>query len=134
MCSPKKKKLTADQIAGTWTNVSLDITMKTANGDSLLVADEGQWEEILNIKPIVTTYIPGGIFKSEYYTLEDQLFHTAYGKWEIRNDSLVLTTENEELAYFCEIDNEKAAFRALMDWDQDGQRDDIYAGVQIRTE
>lgn len=120
-----------DKLIGTWENTALDVTMKLNDQqDSLMHIPEGSWERVLNIRPIVTTYTADGNFVSDYYTPEGKSMGSEVGTWEFRNDSLVLKGENYNSAYKVIFEGEKARFTALLDWDQDGQEDDLYDGWQ----
>ncbi len=122
-------------ITGTWTNVSLLVTMKRfEQQDSILKAEEGEWEEVLKIKPIITTFNADSTYSSQYFTLEGQNFYTDLGNWWIRNDSLVMLNEQGESTYHFEIKNNRVRFKAYLDWDQDGERDDHYDAVQIKLD
>jgi hypothetical protein len=124
-----------DRLVGTWQNTSLDVTMAMPDGqDSLMHIEEGQWEEVLRIKPIVTRYTVDGKFVSDYYTPEGKSLGSELGDWEIRNDSLILKSTNYKWAYKVTFDGNKARFTSLLDWDQDGLADDLYDGWQEKLE
>ncbi|RJE71573.1 hypothetical protein [Reichenbachiella sp. MSK19-1] len=122
-------------LIGTWTNVSLLVTMKRLEKqDSVLRANEGEWEQVLKIKPIETTFHADSTFESEYYTLDGQKMNTTYGQWWIQNDSLVMLTESGKTFYDFEYNGDRVRFRSTLDWDGDGIADDEYDGVQIRMD
>ncbi|PIB36998.1 hypothetical protein BFP72_17110 [Reichenbachiella sp. 5M10] len=122
-------------LVGKWTNLSLLVTMKRLEeSDSVLQAKEGEWERVLKIKPIETTFLKDSTFASEYYTLEGQKMNTTYGKWWVEKDSLVMLTESGETRYDFELTGNRVRFRATLDWDGDGLADDYYDGVQVRMD
>ncbi|MGL1884899.1 MAG: copper resistance protein NlpE [Reichenbachiella sp.] len=124
----------ANSIVGKWTNVSLLVTMKRLEKeDSLLEAKEGEWEKVLKIKPIVTSFNEDSTFASEYYSIDGQLFNTFYGKWWIRNDSLIMLGEEGETSYYFEISNDRVRFQSKLDWDSDGTIDH-YDAIQVKIE
>ena len=124
-----------DRLVGTWQNTSLDVTMAMPDGqDSLMHIEQGQWEEVLRIKPIVTRYTVDGKFVSDYYTPEGKSLGSEIGDWEIRNDSLIFKSTNYKWAYKLTFDGNKARFTSLLDWDQDGLADDLYDGWQEKLE
>lgn len=138
-CSNKKESsgFSKTDIIGTWENISLTVKMKTyQNRDttSYLQVPEGKWEEVLKIKHIRTTYTEDGKYKSVYRDLDDKVVGESEGVWTIRNDSLALETEGVEYTYSVILDNGKARFVSLMDWDQDGEEDDLYDGWQRKVE
>lgn len=121
-------------VIGIWENTSLNVTMKLDNGtDSTMRVPEGSWEEVLKIKPIITTYNANGTFKSEYFSLDNKPMGTEEGTWRMRNDSLVLNSLGYDNAYKVIFDGDKAQFVSLLDWDQDGKVDDLYSGWQKRV-
>jgi len=123
------------QIIGKWTNLSLLVTMKKLdNQDSILEANEHTWEEVLKIKPIISTFDPDGSFVSEYSNLQGEIIREVKGKWDIRNDSLIILTEGVETAYHFTINGNRVKFRSQLDWDGDGESDDFYDAIQVRIE
>lgn len=125
----------SDKLIGTWENTTLNVQTNTAQGQDTtiyLVIEADQWEEILNIKPIITTYLADGSFKSEYFGLDGESAGTEAGTWEIRNDSLVLKSEGYDSVYKVIFKGEKVRFISYLDWDQDGETDDLYDGWQMK--
>lgn len=116
-------------IVGEWRNLSLIVRMP----DSTVNVPEGQWEAVLGIKPIRTTFNENGTFVSEYRTLEDSVFMTSNGSWEIEGDTLSMVERGTENKYFYSLDGDTVTFRGYLDWDQDGLPNDHYAGKQVRT-
>lgn len=133
----KEEELTiskSETILGKWANISMTVNMKKeGKEDSILLVKEGQWEQTLKIKPILTTFNQDSSFSSEYFTLEGQNFNTTYGKWWIRNDSLVMLSEYGETTYHCNISNNQIRFISKLDWDSDGTLDN-YDGIQSKVE
>ncbi len=131
-CSTEKDKYA--QLEGEWSNVSLYVQQKTVNNtehDSILIVNEGQWDSLLQMKPIRTTYYNNGTYISRYYNLADSLLFESEGKWHFIGDSLYLSTDEGSTAYyFSVLPNNRAGFAAVLDWDNDGYSDDFYDGVQ----
>lgn len=129
-------KLTKEDLIGKWENISLEVKMPTfANSDSTstLVANEGEWEKVLKIKPIQTIFNEDGTFTSSYFNLDNIPIGTEKGTWLIRNDSLVLISNNYGSSYKVIIKEDKARFTSIVDWDRDGKKDDLYDGWQKRV-
>lgn len=125
-----------DKLIGTWENTTLNVQTNTAQGQDTtinLVIENGQWEEVLGIKPIITTYLKDGSFKSEYFGPDGKPVGTEEGTWRIRNDSLVLKSGGYDNVYKVIFEGEQARFISYLDWDQDGKTDDLYDGWQKRT-
>lgn len=133
-CACEHQDLT-EKLIGTWENTSLTIDIKLPDGrDSSMVVPEGSWEEVLGIKPIVSTFDADGTFKSEYFSLEGQPMGTESGTWKIRKDSLFLTYAGSDNAYKVTFEGNKVRFTGLIDWGQGGKPDDLYDGWQMRIE
>ena len=120
------------ELLGKWKNSKIKVTMKTEKGDSVLLATPKTWGEVLNIKPIITTFKKNGTFKSVYKSLDNEIIMTREGEWSVKKDSLFMTQDKITTAYKVKIDDGKATFRGILDWDQDGEVDDLYQGRQIK--
>jgi hypothetical protein len=101
--------------------------------DSVLEAKEGEWEKVLKMKPILTEFRADGTFTSEYTDLNEKLIKKDIGKWVIRNDSLVVISDGKESVYHFVIANDRVHFKAKLDWDGDGENDDVYDAIQVRV-
>ena len=124
----------SEKLIGTWENTSLRIDIKLPDGrDSLMVVPEGDWEKVLGIKPIVSTFSADGTFKSEYFSLEGQPIGTESGDWEVRKDSLYLIYAGSDNAYKMSFDGDRVRFIGMIDWGQGGKADDLYDGWQKRV-
>lgn len=121
-------------ILGQWYNESIKVELDALNGDvdSVFNVPKGQWEAILKIKPILTTYTQNGKYSSEYVELNGEPLQTSNGEWEVKGDSLYLTERGQTTAYFFDWQEGKASFSGYLDWDNDGLKDDLYYGVQIK--
>ncbi len=113
--------------------MSVKIDALDGSVDSLFSVPKGQWEAILGIKPIRTTYALEGKYTSEYISLAGELLQSKEGQWELKGDSLFLTEDNQTTAYFFDWREGKAAFIGYLDWDNDGHADDLYEGVQLKN-
>ena len=137
-CSPEKKEETetvesssSSSLLGEWRNLTLKVTMK-AEVDSVLEVAEGQWEEVLKIQPIRTTFKEDGTYTSEYRSLEDQIMTTATGTWSVSGDELTMEERGVNTTYKFSIDGDIVTFSGQLDWDSDGEADDLYFGTQKR--
>lgn len=130
-CKSEGKK---DLILGQWYNESLKVELGALDGraDSVFNVPKGEWEAILGIKPILTTYKDDGTYSSEYIGLDDVPLQTSEGQWEVKGDSLYLTEQGQTTAYFFDWLEGKASFSGYLDWDNDGLEDDLYFGVQVK--
>lgn len=131
-CTPAME----NQLIGTWENTTLNVQTNTAQGRDTTVylsIEDGQWEKTLNIKPIITTYLDDGSFKSAYFGLDGEPVGTEEGTWRIRNDSLVLKSGGYDNVYKVTFEGNQARFVSYLDWDQDGAPDDLYDGWQKKV-
>lgn len=122
-------------LLGTWKNTSLKVkvnTIQNQDSTSWLIARRGQWEEVLKIKPIETTYSSDGSFQSVYTSLDNQSLGTEKGRWRLKGDSLILSSDNYNHSYKLEWVENELRFTAWLDWDQDGKKDDLYSGLQMK--
>lgn len=133
-CSPKKENsLQESELIGKWTNLSLLVTMKRLEKeDSILHASEGEWEDVLEIKPIISEFKEDGTFKAQYSNLNEEIIKEDQGTWFIRNDSLIIEIDGKHTAYHFTIKNDRVFYKAILDWDGEGQNNDFYDGVQIK--
>ncbi|OEK01917.1 hypothetical protein BFP97_10490 [Roseivirga sp. 4D4] len=123
-------------LVGTWQNTALNVDINSVNDTdsmSTLVVAPGEWEKVLSIKPIKTTYWTDGTFASVYIGLDGKELGREKGKWSISNDSLILVSNNYRNAYRVTFSKDQARFVSLLDWDQDGSRDDLYDGWQKKV-
>lgn len=122
----------SELLIGKWHNLEIKVIIKTNGGDSIVHVPQDKWEEILQIKPIVTAYNDDSTFVSEYRSLDDEIIMTSAGTWFVRGDSLVMSQDGTDDAYFTQIKNDTVSFSGYIDWDQDGEADDLYTGTQIK--
>jgi hypothetical protein len=126
------------QLEGEWRNVSLRLVQHTiANGslDSTLIIKNGDWDSILQMRPIRTTFHSNGTYVSRYYNLSDSLIFESGGDWHFIGDSLYLSSAEGQNAYhFQMLDDNQARFVSMLDWDSDGSADDEYDGIQQKQQ
>jgi hypothetical protein len=125
------------QILGTWKNVSLTVEIQSRAGiqdsSDVFEVKEGQWEEILQIRPIHTTYLDDSSFSSVYRDLNDSIVNSSQGKWYTQGDSLFLQIDQTTFSYHTLITGDTGIFRGYLDWDSDNASDDLYYGVQLKV-
>ncbi len=133
-CSQVKERYTEnaetkpEDIIGTWSNLSMKITY--LDSDSIFDVPEGRWEEILKIKPILTTYSKDSTFISEYFKLDGSPLFTSEGTWFLKQDSLYLESEGTLTAYRFTMEDDIGQFVGILDWDSDGSENEHYLGRQ----
>ncbi|WP_421977003.1 hypothetical protein [Roseivirga seohaensis] len=131
-CSNSKTDI-SELILGEWYNESMIVTIDHGKPEeSAFKVPIGSWEEVLGIKPILTTYTEDGNYTSVYTDLSGEVSMETSGTWEVKGDSLYLTENDITTAYkFVWMDG-KGEFTGFLDWDSDGLPDDLYSGIQIK--
>lgn len=135
---PATVTLKPEQLYGEWRNVSMIITTAHNTPNSAVEEyKEENWEKDLKIKPIRTYYNADGTYISEYRDLDNIIFNTTSGTWKTKQDSVVLNQikpEKRSAAYHVKFQSENTAtFSALLDWTDNGRKDDLYVGKQQRV-
>lgn len=120
---------------GTWESVSIQVTVNAGqDNDSSYIFDvpEKDWSSRLGIRPIKSYYEAGNgsTYYSEYIGLDGEIQDVTRGKWYVNGDSLRLVTPIATYEYLVSFAGGKTEFRAVLDWDRDGEDDDEYLGVQ----
>lgn len=115
---------------GEWRNVAMKVTIKGEQSDSVVDVPAGKWEEVLKIQPIRTVFNEDGSFTSEYRGLDNTIIMTSTGTWDVKGDTLEMTQEGSTTYYVTSIEGDMAEFEGTLDWDEDGQADDLYWGRQ----
>lgn len=131
--------LKPEQFIGEWRNVSMEITtaLNTASSE-VKTYSEADWEAQLKMKPIRTYYKADGTYYSEYRDLRDKIFNRPSGTWHVSQDSVYLNQaepEKRNAGYLVTFNTDNSAtFKAMLDWTQNGKKDDLYIGVQRKVE
>lgn len=122
------------QIIGEWRNVFLKITIHHQNKPTTTMeADSSNWDARLGIKPIRTHFKEDGTYYSEYINLKDSIAKRPTGTWNIKGDSLTmnqLTPDKSSYTLHLKIDNNRATFTGVIDFDGEGITNDEYYGIQ----
>jgi hypothetical protein len=128
-----------EKLAGLWRNTTLTVIANRTNPDEkkwnvMMECHADNWEEQTNMKPIRTRFDPDGSWKSEYRNLDDSIFRVTSGKWTVMGDSLIMEQtvpdSSFKTGYHVTISGNSATFKGYLDWDNDGEKDDLYEGTQ----
>ncbi|MBK7870159.1 MAG: hypothetical protein IPJ74_05455 [Saprospiraceae bacterium] len=120
-------------LPGVWEAISFRVNINGADSSvtpSVFEVAESDWVEKLNIRPIITYYDTTNKFRSEYKNQSDSLVGLTRGIWNTFGDTLMLIAPDATYQYKVTMQNGKAEFRCLLDWDGDGLEDDEYIGIQ----
>jgi len=136
--SEEKVENLNEVLLGSWENESLDIIIRSVQNQEdstgTLIVSPGSWEEIMEIKPIITNFEPDSSYSSSYYALDGSLIMNREGTWWVTGDSLHMTDGKTISSYKVTFDSGKIHFESLLDWDQDGKRDDLYKSTQVKID
>lgn len=132
----KSEKKSAELLIGKWSNLDLKVLVNHASSEDsayTFVVPPGEWEQILNIKPILTEFKSDGTYSSEYRSLQDSVIRETDGTWDMIADTLILIEEGTATRYHFKIEGSEVIFKGWLDWDQDGKLDDLYSGRQVKV-
>uniref|UniRef100_UPI0040472013 hypothetical protein n=1 Tax=Roseivirga sp. TaxID=1964215 RepID=UPI0040472013 len=128
-----KSSSNRDLIMGEWTNESMKVFIDhDTSKEQVFDVPKGKWEEILLIQPILTSYTSDGKYNSVYKDLDGKVINTSKGYWEVNGDSMSLTQDEITTRYHFNWMQGRAEFKGYLDWDGDGEADDLYTGVQMK--
>ena len=99
------------------------------------VATPNNWERVMGIKPVRTTYVADGTFSAKYRNLQDSVFVTATGTWHTAGDSLYFfqwAPDTFSATYQYTVSQDTLKFNGVVDWERDGIRNDKVSMSQIR--
>jgi hypothetical protein len=132
---------TVDGLVGKWVNSEIKVVANRTDPDEkkwevVVECHEGNWEEVTNMKPIITEFRADSSWESVYRNLNDSIFRIVSGNWYTVNDSLFMEQTAPDSSvnstYHYEFEENTALFKGFLDWDQDGKPDDLYEGMQKR--
>ena len=135
----KENKALERKMLGKWASVSLKLTMNSfSNKDTVKIFEvkEGEWEQKMRIKPIITIYFGDGTYVAEHRNLRDSAIFNPAGRWTIMGDTLIVRDTFPEpglpYRYKVAFNNDRLEFTGIEDCDGDGSADDNYFGMQLR--
>lgn len=123
-------------LIGAWQNSRLEVEINSFGGtdkDSTVLATKEDWEKVMKIKPIQTTFKNDSSWVSNYYNINGNLIFTSSGKWWTNDELLFMQTlepKKEIIQYKYRVEGNTSFFIANVDWDSDGIPDDLYMGEQ----
>lgn len=124
----------AQTLPGTWEMVSLRVKVNSfENTDSSYVLEikEEEWDKVYFVKPVKTYYELDNKYRRAYFNVNGEVVSEDRGMWNAFSDTLMMIEPN--VTYQYKIDQQPSGllqFSTVLDWDNDGQEDDEYLGVQ----
>lgn len=141
-CQSKQQNVSdskAHPLVGKWSNMSIRLEMNRKHGEptSIYEVDSARWEEELKIRFIETSFNSDETFSSPHFNLRDSLILDQKGNWTADDNEIVMITTtpfaDTTACKFVVIEG-VAKFECWVDWDQDGEKDDLYKGQQRKLD
>lgn len=146
-CSSKPKpaksnsKQLVQQFIGEWQSLELEVRINTVAGieDSFFVLkiSEDEWLSKHQMLPIRTVFNPDQSYYSEYRGADSLISQRSSGFFEVKGDSLIIhrTEPSLETLYHTWVRKNDSiyGFQSVLDYDGDGQADDEFFSLNLRT-
>jgi hypothetical protein len=122
-------------ISGTWEARALEVQIRSRdNGsqDEELRFNTAEQSRLKGRKPQLTAIDPTGGYREETWSLQDSLLSAQNGAWHQHRDSVYFRPETEgarKLAYGVTRIGNQLQLHVRVDYDGDGQRDDVLSIV-----
>lgn len=129
----------SNTMVGYWETQEMTIYIQTKDGtdeNDTLVATKDNFLEQTGVKTARGHYLDDGTFTDEYYNGDDSLFSTSEGTWSLMGDTLINTYDDTTAPYQYVVsfpDESTCHLSGWLDWDHDGERDDLMVGVSKRV-
>lgn len=117
------------KLPGTWEVKYMKIEVDSyQNLDTNFVFEVGEelWERQYAVRPFRTYFAQDSTFRTVRRGLNGNTMSEDRGLWKIFGDTLMLIQPNATLQYKVLIENGQAKWAGVIDWDLDGQDDDVY--------
>ncbi len=129
-----------DDLIGQWQSEILYVKKNTFKGtDSTAVLDVNpeNYLEKTGLKTSIIEYGKDHDYTEKYIGPDGTVKFSQSGYWFIKGDTVIMSiykplTNQSVQKYHFKIDNNRATFTSLMDYDGDGFEDDEFRGVSIR--
>ena len=116
------------EIVGDWLSNSLKIDVNADSAYQIYVA-KGEWETKLRHRPIKTTFRANNTYQIDYLNLQDSIFEKRRGVWNVFGDTLLLIESESTYKYSIKMRRNHLQYQAFIDWDEDGEEDDVYSQI-----
>lgn len=124
-------------VIGTWKNNAMEVEVNTFNNTDTsfqVSVNESSWKIIMAVNPIITEIKEDGSFHTEYRDTLNQVFNTNRGIWYMDGDSLFLEDQKGyKFSYKILIKDDEMELQSVVDYDDDGAKDDRYFGKYLRV-
>ena len=121
-----------NSLVGTWLSDEIIVGIDTINnsGNSVLLEiNKEEYQEKLKLRPIQTVFHANKTYVSAYCTTEGKIIRVTAGKWTIEKNKLnihQLFPSDQQLNYRIDLSAGYAQLRSQLDFDGDGNSDDMF--------
>ena len=122
-----------DALRGTWQTFQINVAVNSADGRDTfrtVMYTQEVWEQGFNMEPPVYYFQPDQKYRLVHRSLDGTIVDQTRGIWNVFGDTLVLIEPERTTQYQVRLANGKATFRNFQDWDEDGEADDEFQGLQ----
>ncbi len=119
----------ASNLQGIWENVEIKVEVKN-DSSYLFIVEEDDWQNILQIRPTQSYFYPDQTYRQVFIGLDNSILDTKKGSWFLNQDTLTITLPEDTLKYSVRLQKGMLLMRGQVDWNSDGQKNDIYFGKQ----
>lgn len=119
----------ASNLQGIWENVEIKVEVKN-DSSYLFIVEEDDWQNILQIRPTQSYFYPDQTYRQVFIGLDNSILDTKKGSWLLNQDTLTITLPEDTLKYSVRLQKGMLLMRGQVDWNSDGQKNDIYFGKQ----
>ena len=126
-------------LVGAWRTVSMEVYLdadEPGGGPRAISVSEDMWEETFGIQPAMTRFSDDGYYATVYLDSEGDVLRRMAGHWVADDDRVTLVQvepEPDRQTYrFTMQGSLQARFQTRLDWNSDGNSNDLYIGVQRR--
>ncbi len=120
-----------DQLLGTWENTDVLVEMPTYLGGDTTATDEireGDWIQRYGAQPTRTVFTEDHKFVRLHRLAAGSETNRTNGLWNENGDTLIFIEPNMTTNYHAAFSGNRLTLTGKVDWDQDGERDDLYRG------
>jgi hypothetical protein len=128
-----------NDMVGTWHSQEVTFVVHGVQGSDrldTLTAMHDEFPERLGILEAIGTYFPDGSYIDNYMLPDSSIVGETTGTWERKGDSIIITqTEPAPMTYRYAVDRDgdQASFTGWVDFDMDGEKDDLFIGTSTRV-
>lgn len=124
--------LTAASFIGPWVAQYVDIGLNGERKSPEIHFDSKDIASTQGRKPAMTIFVADGSYREEIYSSTDSLIQSKSGFWHLFEDSLYMRLEGnntKKIAFHASLAGKGLLLISKIDWDADGEADDL---MQVR--